>query len=109
MRRPAIGALRHRLQLQTPVRSADGAGGAVVVWTNVAEVWADIRPSAGTETVIAEAIAGRVSHEIIIRHRADVTPAMRFRLAARCFEILASLDIDERRRHLRCLCREEFQ
>lgn len=109
MNRPAIGSLRHRLRLEAPIRTADGAGGASVAWASVAEVWADVRPSTGTETVASEAVSGRISHEIIVRHRADVVPAMRFRLGGRILEILAVLDIDERRRHLRCLCREEFQ
>ena len=109
MKRPAIGSLRHRLRLEAPVRTPDGAGGASVVWSEVAVIWADVRPSSGGETTVAEAVSGRISLEVIVRHRTDIIPAMRFRLGSRRFEILAVLDIDERRRHLRCLCREDFQ
>lgn len=106
--RPHIGALRHRVVLEAPVRSGDGGGGAFVVWTPVAEIWAGIAPGTGSEAVLGDSLAGRVSHEIVVRHRADVVPAMRFRLGNRHFEIVAAIDVGERRRMLRCLCREEL-
>lgn len=106
--RPRIGALRHRVLLEAPVRAADGGGGATVAWTPVAELWAGITPGSGSESVLAESVTGRVSREIVVRHRADIEPAMRFRLGQRRFEIAAVLDVDERRRMLRCLCREEL-
>jgi SPP1 family predicted phage head-tail adaptor len=105
---PRIGALRHRIMLEAQVRAADGGGGATVTWTPVAELWAGIEPITGSETVRGEALAGRVSHEVTVRHRPGVEPAMRFRLGSRVFEIKAVLDVDERRRMLRCLCREEL-
>jgi SPP1 family predicted phage head-tail adaptor len=104
----SIGALRHRLVLETPVRSSDGGGGATVTWSPVAEVWAQIIAVGGKETVVAEALAGRVSHEIVIRYRAGVVPAMRLRWGGRIFEILAVFDPEERGRVLHCHCREEL-
>lgn len=103
-----VGALRHRVRLERSERLADGGGGAVVTWAPVCELWASIKPSSGTESVVADQIAGRVSHEIHVRFRADISPAMRFSLGTRTFEILAVLDVEERRRQLRCLCREEL-
>lgn len=107
MNRLRIGALRHRVQLEAPVRVADGGGGATVTWTPVAEIWAGVEPVAGSEGVLGEGLAGRISHEIVIRHRSGVGTAMRFRFGTRIFEIRAAIDVDERRRMLRCLCREE--
>ena len=104
----SIGTLRHRIFLETPVRAGDGGGGAIVTWQPIAEVWAQITPITGKETVVAEAITGRVSHEIVIRYRAGVVPAMRLRWGGRIFEILAVLDEAERGRVLRCHCREEL-
>jgi SPP1 family predicted phage head-tail adaptor len=103
-----VGALRHRMMLERPARLADGGGGAVVTWTPVSELWASIKPASGTESVVADQVAGRVSHEIHVRYRADVSPAMRFSLGTRTFEIIAVMDVGERRRQLRCLCREEL-
>ena len=98
-----IGALRHRLVLESAARVPDGGGGATRTWTTLAELWAAIDPIKGTESVVAEAVAGRVLFSIHIRYRTDVTPAMRFRLGTRIFEILAVLDADDRRRFLKCL------
>ncbi len=102
------GALRHRMALQAAQRVGDGGGGAIETWSDVAEVWARIAPVGGNERVLAEAITGQVTHEITIRHRSDVRPAMRFRFGARIFEIVTARDVDERRRMLRCLCREDM-
>lgn len=106
MTEPRIGDLRHRMTLQTPARTADGGGGASVVWTTVVEISAALRPQAGGESLDADRLSGRVTHEIWIRHRAGVVPAMRFLQGARAFDIRAVLDVDERRRWLRCLVEE---
>ncbi len=105
---PAIGALRRRLTLQRPVRADDGGGGAAVTWETVAEVWAALSPLTGVEALDADRLAGRVSHEIWIRWRADVLPEMRFALGSRLFDIRAAFDTDERRRWLRCLALEKI-
>ena len=51
-------------------------------------------------------LTGRVSHEIVFRYRSGVAPVMRLRSGARLFEIAAVIDVDERRRWLKCLCVE---
>lgn len=106
MKRPAIGRLRHRLTLEAADRTPDGGGGASEAWTTVAEVWAEVTPTSGTETVDADALTGRISHEIVFRYRPDVAPVMRLRSAARLFEIAAVINVDEGRRWLKCLCVE---
>lgn len=103
-----IGELRHRVTLEEAQRAGDGGGGASVSWLALTDLWARIRPVSGSEVVIAEQIAGRITHEIVLRYRAGLRPAMRFTQADRTFHIAAVLDIDERRRLLRCLCREEL-
>lgn len=103
-----VGALRHRLTLEEPVRESDGAGGAQVAWASGGEVWAAVKPTTGRELRLADQVSGRVSHEIVMRHREGITPDKRFRMGSRIFEILAVLDVGERRRQIRCLCREEM-
>jgi SPP1 family predicted phage head-tail adaptor len=105
MSTPPIGALRERLTLETPVRSDDGGGGATVTWATVADVWGAVRPITGDERLHADAVTGRVTHQVWIRHRADVVPAMRFRTGARILDIVAVLD-PGRRDRLQCLCEE---
>ncbi len=101
-----IGDLRHRLALETCTRIDDGAGGAVESWGVMAEVWAAIRPLAGDEREMGDALGGRVTHEVWIRHRAGVFAEMRFTASGRTFEIRAVIDDGERRRFMKCLCEE---
>jgi SPP1 family predicted phage head-tail adaptor len=102
-----IGSLSERLTLEQPVRTADGGGGAGVVWETVAELWAHPRPMSGDERLAHDQLAGRLTHEVRIRYRAGVTPAMRFRQDARIYQIVAVLEA-ERRAWLKCLCEERI-
>jgi SPP1 family predicted phage head-tail adaptor len=101
-----IGELTRRVVLEEVVRSPDGAGGATESWSAVATLFAAVRALSGAENFTFDRIDGRVTHEVVIRHRGDVRPAMRFRMGTRIFEIVAALDADGRRRHLRCLVEE---
>jgi SPP1 family predicted phage head-tail adaptor len=105
---PSIGALRQRLTLETPVRTGEEGGTAVISWNAIATLSASITPQSGREIVLADGVAARVTHEIVIRYGPGVAPAMRFTAAGRIFEIHAVLDIDERRRWLKCLCEERL-
>lgn len=100
-----IGAMRERLTLEQPVRTPDGAGGATVAWQPVTEVWAHVRPISGDERLRHDQVAGRLTHEVWIRHRAGIAPAMRFTQGARIYEIVAILELGRRSR-LKCLCEE---
>ena len=87
-----IGELRHRLALEQVQRVDDDCGGATETWALVAELWSAVRATSGDERSTADQLAGQVTHEIWIRRRQDVLPAMRFRGASRVFEIRAVLD-----------------
>jgi SPP1 family predicted phage head-tail adaptor len=98
--------LRQRLTLEELSRVADGGGGFTETWIAVATLFANVRPVAGEERVEADRLAGRVTHEIVLRYRPGIVPAMRFRQDTRIFHILAAIDVEERRRWLNCLCEE---
>ena len=100
-----IGAMRERLALEQPVRTPDGGGGASVAWETVTELWAHVRPITGDERLAHDQLAGRLTHEVWIRHRAGVVPAMRFTQGSRVYEIVAVLELGRRQR-LKCLCEE---
>ncbi len=102
----SIGELRQRFALQAPLESPDEGGGVARAWSLVAEVWGALKPVSGGEGFEADGVHGRLSHEIWIRHRAGVVPAMRFVLGARVFELRAAIDVGERHRFLRCLVEE---
>lgn len=106
MTRPTIGDMRLRVVLQQVVRTADGGGGAAETWMTVAELWAAVRPISGDERIAADALAGQLTHEVWVRHRAGVTPAMRFLFGSRILDIRAVIDAEGRGYRLKCLCRE---
>jgi len=101
-----IGDLRQRMSLEQVARVDDGGGGAAESWAAVATLWAALLPVSGGEDVVADGLEGRATHEIWIRYRAGVVPAMRFTKGARIFEILSVIDVDERHRWLKVLCEE---
>jgi SPP1 family predicted phage head-tail adaptor len=101
-----IGALRHRVTLQQVIRTADGGGGVAEIWNTIAELWAAVRPVSGDERIAADGLSGQLTHEVWVRHRTGVTPAMRFLFGSRILDILAVVDVEGRRRRLKCLCRE---
>ena len=102
--RARIGRLRHRLTLETSSRAGDSGGGAVSTWAPVAEVWGAVEAVGGKEAVAADRVSGRAAYQIVIRHRDDIGPAMRFRRGGEAFDILTALDRDGRRRFLVCQC-----
>ena len=103
---PAIGNLRHRLALEAPVRTADGAGGAAIAWCLIAELWGAIHPLSGDERLDSDRLAARLTHDIGLRFRDDVAPDKRLRFGARVFQIRAVRDVDDRRRFIVCRCEE---
>lgn len=98
--------LRHRLTLEQLSRAEDEGGGFIEDWITVATLSANLRPIGGDERYEAERLAGRITHEVSLRYRVGVVPAMRFRKGARIFNIISVIDVDERRRWINCLCEE---
>ena len=107
MSRQRIATRRYRLTLQQPLETADDIGGVSVTWSDVATLWAEVRPKTGREGLWADMPAGRLASLIVIRHRVGVRPDMRFTDGARIFDIRAVFDPDGRRRFLHCLCVEQ--
>jgi SPP1 family predicted phage head-tail adaptor len=106
MSTPRIGALRHRLRLEAPSRSAAAGGGADITWQFVADVWAEVTQREGRELVVADGLAARQTYEVRTRYRADVAADMRFVSAGRALDIRSVRDPDGRRRWLLCVCEE---
>lgn len=98
--------LRHRLTLEELSRVADEGGGFTEDWVTVATLPANLRPIGGDERYEADRLAGRITHEVVLRYRAGVVPAMRFRKGPRTFHIISAIDVEERKRWLSCLCEE---
>jgi SPP1 family predicted phage head-tail adaptor len=94
------GLLRHRLVLEAPVESADGAGGVVRSYSTVATLWAEVTPVSTTRALEAERLGARITHRIGIRFSDDITTKHRFRDGERIFRIASLRDRDGRKRFL---------
>lgn len=103
---PRIGAMRHRVTIERPVRTPDEAGGANISWDAVATVWAEIQPKNGREVFESDQLGGRVTHDIRMRFRTGVTPKMRIFHDGRVFDIRLVANIGERGEWLICSCEE---
>ena len=102
----AIGELRHRVRLQARVLTSDGGGGYGESWSDLAEIWARIRPVAGIELTFAEQRQHRVTHEVTIRYRLSIQPSQRLIYDGRALYILGIVNADERNAFLTLHCEE---
>jgi SPP1 family predicted phage head-tail adaptor len=103
----AIGEMRERVTLQSPLRTPDGAGGAEVTWTSGATVWAKVEDRGGGERVAGERLAAGTKLRLTIRYRSGITTEMRGLWNARVLNIRAVGDPDGRKRFLVLDCEEK--
>lgn len=103
---PRIGAMRHRVTIEQPLRTGDEGGGAEITWQPVATVWAEIQPKTGREVFESDQLGGRVTHDVRMRYRDGVTPKMRIFHAGRTFDIRFAANAGERGEWLICACEE---
>ena len=103
---PTAGDLSHEVMLESQLRQPGPGGGATLSWQPLGLLWAEIRARTGHESLIDGRVTSRVSHEVWIRHGVEVRPEMRFVEGSRVLLVLAALDVDGRRRWLKCLCEE---
>ncbi len=101
-----IGTFRQRLYVQQENPLADTGGGTVMGWTTINTVWASIEPVNGSEIVIAGRLSGTITHRIHMRYDPAITPAMRFMLGSRVFNIRSIKNIQEQNRALEILAEE---
>ncbi|HKJ73633.1 MAG TPA: phage head closure protein [Alphaproteobacteria bacterium] len=101
-----IGDLRHRIRLQARILAGDGGGGFAESWSDLAEIWAAIRPSAGAEVTLGEQRRHRVTHEVTIRYRLGVQPGQRLIYDGRALYILGIVNPAERDAFLSLHCEE---
>jgi SPP1 family predicted phage head-tail adaptor len=101
------GQMTARLDLEAPVETADGQGGAALSFVEVASLWARIEPVSEIREERAGAEIFTLTHRIWLRFRTDLRAGMRLRKASRLFVIGAWRDPDETGRYLVCLCEED--
>lgn len=113
-----IGKLDKRITLQNRSSTLDDYGQPINTWSDVATVWANIKPLSGREkaqTMMAETI---LTHRVTIRYNADFLPPTEidaYRISyetpsgTRIFKITAAQDVDEARKHIVFDCQEGSQ
>jgi head-tail adaptor len=84
------GNLNRRLVLQAPDETADGAGGVVRGYANVALLWAQVTPQAMRADVAAASRGAVQRFRILIRRRNDVTTRHRFADGAAIYCVIAA-------------------
>ncbi|MDE1151403.1 MAG: head-tail adaptor protein [Micavibrio sp.] len=98
-----IHELRHVLSLQECVRAADGGGGTVDHWQDIAnnpQVFAAINSTSGRVDTTGRQLAHINQYRITLRYRDDITPQWRLRDEAFSYRILALRDVDGRQAYL---------
>ena len=100
------GARRHLLTLESPVDALDDNGGVSRTYAAAATRWARLTPRTNDMVFRADQQAENITHEILFRAYPGLTGAMRFRLGARVFQILAFDEADEKGVTTRALCEE---
>jgi len=89
-----IGELRHRLVLEAPVETPDGAGGVARTYESAGVVRAKLTPVTARGEVVGEDPGATVTHRVVIRWRADINTRHRLRDGARILRIVAVRDLD---------------
>lgn len=100
------GSLRRQVMLQTRSPSEDTFGQQTQTWGGDTPVYADIEPLSGRELMAAQAVNTEITHQVVIRYRIGVTPAMRALYQGRVFNILSVIDDQMAHITLTLLCSE---
>jgi SPP1 family predicted phage head-tail adaptor len=104
-----IGAMRHRITLQTPsTATPDGDGGFTNTWAALATVWASIVPATARdlERVVAGTVQSSATHLVTIRYLAGVTTKTRVVFGSRLLSVTGMQNPEERNISLVLVCQE---
>lgn len=91
-----LSDLKHRIILEAPVETDDGAGGVIRTFAPLATLWASLTPLSGQPHKGEDRLLGSVTHKIIIRERAGITRLHRFTWQSRVFLIRYFAETHER-------------
>ena len=103
--------MNHRITVQQRTITKDSYGQELDTWTDVATVWANVKPIGGRERLRAMAVEASLTHTVMVRYRQAFTPpiamgALRVTYMGRIFNIVSARDVDEERRHIIFDCTE---
>ncbi len=72
MKNPGAGKLDQRISIKQALNSADGIGGVAESWSELDEVWANVRPISGREEDRQGAVRENRMYMVTIRNRSDI-------------------------------------
>lgn len=101
-----ISDLRHRIEIQSLVKTPDDQGGYTSGWQTLKTVWAKIENLTGNENVFAQRLDANYDHKITIRYTTGILPEMRIIFQGRKFQIHSVVKVDERRFFMELLAKE---
>lgn len=97
------GSLDTLVSIQQQSSTQDDAGQPVIAWTEVTQVWADVKTLSGLATIKADAHASTCKASVRIRYRNGIQPGMRVVHGATVYDIKAVLH-SGRREFLDLVC-----
>ena len=101
-----IGQLRERVTLQGYAVSVDATGDAAYSWSDIASLWARVRPAGGGVEMLADRRTAVNGYEVTVRWRDGLSPAQRIVWRGRFLEIVSIGNLDERHRRVTLGCRD---
>lgn len=101
-----IGRLKDRVRLERLGETLAASGQPTSQWAMVTEAWAGIEPISGRERIAGDQVMSDLTHRVMMRYRAGVTPKMRLVNGTRTLEIVSVIDRDNRHEQLELLCTE---
>lgn len=97
------GRFSRQLTIENEVDVADGLGGFSKTYHPTDTVWAHICPLSASAKNEADAQISQVTHRILLRFRAGVSPGSRFVTGTRRFYVETVRDPDETGRYIECM------
>ncbi len=105
---PLAGTLNRRVSILQGKPSSDSEGNAILAWTPVGDVWANVSPMTTQEMLLAAQRAEEVTHTVVIRYQPAFLAAQMLRVmfGTRAFLVVGITDPDEAHLSLQLRCRE---
>ena len=104
-----VEQLRHAISIQQSGTTADSYGQTVSSWTDVAtSIRAFVDPTGGNEFYAAQKVSAEATANIWLRYNSapSARSTMRAIFGSRTFDILNVMNIQEKNRWIRLVCKE---
>ena len=99
------GQLNQRVTLQRRASGLDAAGQTSTTWSDVATLWANVRPLRGRDLLAAAQQQATFDAKVTIRYRADVLATDRLVWGTQPLEIVGEpINVDGRSVDLELMC-----